>query len=307
MDLKEQKYVCALAEYGNLTRAAEKLYISQPALSIYINNVENNLGVKLFERNGKRFVLTYAGERYVERAKKMLKLEYEFNAEMEDVIREYRGRIRIGVSLRRGPWLIPPLVAEYEQKRPGIEVSIREGNLSELSEMVKNYELDMVILNRADVSEGMETRLILSEEFLLVTPQIHPINEMAEYVPGEKYRRIRPEYLNGQVLILQTPFQSSRKIEDSILKHQKIVPSRIRIIRSAELTIQMVAEGLGIGFVREGYAANIRYKKAVNYYTLGTENLREDLVVAYKKGLRLPDYMENFIVLLQKQGKEILS
>ena len=81
MDLREQKYVCALAECGNLTRAAEKLYISQPALSIYINNLENSLGVKLFERIGKRFVLTYAGERYVEAAQKMLDLKEHLDKE----------------------------------------------------------------------------------------------------------------------------------------------------------------------------------------------------------------------------------
>ena len=68
MDLREQKYVCTLAELGNLTRAAERLYISQPALSIYITNLEKNLGTPLFDRSGKKFTLTYAGEQYVKRA-----------------------------------------------------------------------------------------------------------------------------------------------------------------------------------------------------------------------------------------------
>ena len=83
MDLREQKYVCTLAELGNLTRAAERLYISQPALSIYITNLEKNLGTPLFDRSGKKFTLTYAGEQYVKRAEKMLELEREFNEEIE--------------------------------------------------------------------------------------------------------------------------------------------------------------------------------------------------------------------------------
>ena len=65
MELKEQRYVCTLAEYGNLTRAADRLYISQPALSIYISNLEKHLGTPLFDREGKKFELTKAGERYV--------------------------------------------------------------------------------------------------------------------------------------------------------------------------------------------------------------------------------------------------
>lgn len=67
MDLKEQKYVCTLAECKSLTRASERLYISQPALSLYINNVEKNLGAPLFERNGRKFELTWLGKQYVER------------------------------------------------------------------------------------------------------------------------------------------------------------------------------------------------------------------------------------------------
>ena len=61
MELKEQRYVCTLAEYGNLTRAADRLYISQPALSIYISNLEKHLGTPLFDREGKKFELTKLG------------------------------------------------------------------------------------------------------------------------------------------------------------------------------------------------------------------------------------------------------
>ena len=68
MNLKEQTYVCVLAECGNITKAAERLFISQPALSIYISTLEKNLGVRLFDRSGKRFTLTWAGEMYVEKA-----------------------------------------------------------------------------------------------------------------------------------------------------------------------------------------------------------------------------------------------
>lgn len=74
MNLKEQEYVCALAENGTITAAAKELFISQPALSIYINNLEKSLGVRLFERVGKQFILTYAGEQYVEKAKLILQL-----------------------------------------------------------------------------------------------------------------------------------------------------------------------------------------------------------------------------------------
>ena len=163
MDLREQKYVCTLAELGNLTRAAERLYISQPALSIYITNLDKNHGTPLFDRSGKKFTLTYAGEQYVKRAEKMLELEREFNEEIEKISRETAGRIRLGISQRRGCFFLPPVIAEYERRWPEIDLVIREGNLTDLGEMFKNGEIDMIVLNRIYVKENMDTELLFRE------------------------------------------------------------------------------------------------------------------------------------------------
>lgn len=108
MNLKEQEYVCALAENGTITAAAKELFISQPALSIYINNLEKSLGVRLFERVGKQFILTYAGEQYVEKAKLILQLSHELDEKLKDITGNYSGRIRIGVQLAPGDRIFAP-------------------------------------------------------------------------------------------------------------------------------------------------------------------------------------------------------
>lgn len=307
MDLREQKYVCTLAELGNLTRAAERLYISQPALSIYITNLEKNLGIPLFDRSGKKFTLTYAGEQYLEKAKKMLELEREFCEDIEKITRETAGRIRLGISQRRGCFFLPPVIAEYEKTWPEIDLVIREGNLTDLGELLKNGELDMVVLNRSDVKGDMDTELLFQEEFLMAVPACHEINEKAEYVPGSRYRKLKPEYLNGETLILHTAWQSSRGIEDAILKQYGVVPKKVRVIRSMETAVQMAAEGLGITFIREAYAANFHYRKPVNYYILNIERHRRDVVVAFKNGSELPAYMRGMVEILKKHGSEFLS
>ncbi|MCD8124115.1 MAG: LysR family transcriptional regulator [Lachnospiraceae bacterium] len=307
MDLKEQKYVCMLAECGNLTRAAEKLFISQPALICYLSYLEKNFGVLVFDRSGKRFVLTYAGERYVEKAKQMLQLEWEFNEELLVLAREETGRIRLGVPLRRGSWLIPPVIAEYEERCPGVEVIIREGNITQLNELLRNHELDMVILNRRDTADGMDLFPLFEEEFLAVVPVRHPVNEGAVYVPGERYRKISPEALDGQTLILHSEWQSSRAVEDGILKRHHITPSRIRTIRSIETSVQMAAEGLGIAFAREGYVVNMKYKKPVNYYILDMEQHKREVVVAMKEGTHLSAYMQEMLDILTEHGRVFLE
>ena len=85
-------------------------FYSQPALSIYINNLEKSLGVRLFERVGKQFILTYAGEQYVEKAKLILQLSHELDEKLKDITGNYSGRIRIGVQLRRATGFFAPLL-----------------------------------------------------------------------------------------------------------------------------------------------------------------------------------------------------
>lgn len=179
MDLKEQKYVCTLAECKSLTRASERLYISQPALSLYINNVEKNLGAPLFERNGRKFELTWLGKQYVEKASQMLELERQFEAVMRQTEQESAGQVRIGIAQRRAIWFLPAVLSVYEREWPQVDVVIREGNLADLTIMLKNRELDLVVLSQSDVTSEMETVPLGMEDFLLMVSGDHPLNEKA--------------------------------------------------------------------------------------------------------------------------------
>lgn len=304
MNLKEQKYVCVLADCGNITKAAEKLYISQPALSIYINNLEKTLGVRLFDRAGRKFILTFAGERYVEKARKMLELKREFDEELDEITDCKRGRIRIGIQIRRAPWLLPPVLARFQELYADIEVVVREGNMSELETMLDQYELDVILFNVGEKRPDMEYHLVYEEQMLIVVPEIHPLNERAEYVPGSKYRTLDLKYLEGESLILQHPNQSIRKDEDQMLSEAGVTPKKTMVIRSLETTSQLVAEGLGIGFTRAGYAAHMRYDKKVNYYTIGEKPHITQYVIGYKKGMHISPFTEKMMELLIEQGQK---
>ena len=83
MNLKEQQYIVTLANYGNMTQAAKKLGVTQPALSSYLSSVENGLGFPLFERTGRRLIPTYLGEVYLEKARKILALGEEFQQQVD--------------------------------------------------------------------------------------------------------------------------------------------------------------------------------------------------------------------------------
>lgn len=307
MNLKEQTYVCALAECGNITKAAERLFISQPALSIYIGNLEKMLGTKLFERSGRRFSLTYTGELYVEKARRMLELKKEFDEELSEVLDSRKGRIRLGIQLRRESWLLPPVLARFREEYPDIEVVIREGTMYELHALLEDYELDLVLRNAGAIWKELEYQVLFEEDLLIAVSQLHPLNEKAEYVPGSRYWSLDLHWLEGETLILQHPNQSIRADVEAALKEAGVRPGKTLIIRNIETAIQMAAEGLGIAFNRETYANNMKYTKRVNYYTMGSSAKKSAFVAGYREGMYVPAYMQRFIELISIQGRSYLT
>lgn len=307
MEVKEQRYVCTLAETGNLTKAADQLFISQPALSIYISNLEKRLGVSLFERQGKKFVPTQAGERYVLHARKILEEAQLFDSELTNLISDKAGRLRLGISLLRGPWLMPEVLMEFRKKWPDVELQLREGNMSFLSELLEAHELDMIMINEENLDPKMESQVLFEEEFLVAVPPGHPLNGKAHFTKGQPYGILEPEDLNGMVFLATTGLQSSRVLLDYLLKKYKIQPKRVVTIRGIELNLQLVGEGMGITLIREGFTKFLRYNKPVNLYMLDIPEHRRKVLMAYHHRKTVPPYMLDMMELLRKRSREIMN
>ncbi len=304
MNMKEQEYVCALAEYGTITAAAKALFISQPALSIYINNLEKSLGIRLFERVGKQFILTYAGEQYVEKAKLILQLNHELEEKLKDITGNYSGRIRIGVQLRRATGFLPPIIAAYEKEFPGVEVILKEGVMSELKESIRNFKLDLLLCSRMDLPPYMESFVLFREHLLIAVPERHPLNQKAVREEGKAFPSLDLSWLNGEKLILAKQKQSIRQDADRILNENGVRPGKIREIQNIETAMQMVGEGLGIGFNRESYVLYMKRIETVRYYFIRNIESSTDFVLAYRKEMPVTGYMQRMIDLLIEHGKK---
>ena len=232
----------------------------------------------------------------------MLDLKAEFDEGLAEITGERAGRLRIGVQLRRETWLIPPVLARFKSEYPRIQVVIQEGNHKELMQMFNAYELDLVLMNGADVKGGMQAQELFSEELLIAVPQLSPLNEKAVWAEGSRYRYLDLKWLNGQNVILPYPGQSLRADVEAVLKSEGITLGRIETIRNIEMAMQMVAEGLGIGFNREYYAMNMKYRKRVNYYTMGATAPKTAFVAGYRKDIHVTEPMQRFIALCRQQA-----
>jgi LysR family transcriptional regulator, hydrogen peroxide-inducible genes activator len=239
MTLKELRYVVAVAGELHFGRAAEKCFVSQPALSLAVQKLEEELDVKIFERRRNDVMVTPIGTRIVQQARRAL--------EEIDAIKEFShggkdqlsGVFRLGVINSVGPYLLPDLVPALRRSAPRMPLEIEEGLTANLESMLKRGALDAIVIALPFESTGVETRNLFDEPFHLLVPNDHPL---------AKRKAIGADELNGEKLLL---LRAGHCFRDQVLDACPGVvrdgdESRPSQGASLETIRNMVASGLGI-------------------------------------------------------------
>ena len=286
MNLKEQQYVCTLARCQSISRAAEELFISPSALSVYISYLEKYLGVRLFERTGKgkAFVLTSIGEEYVVRAEKMLELKAEFDGLLENELHKSHATIRVGIQQRRAISIVPEALQRFMERYPDVDVIFRDGNLEDLTGMYRDGTVDFMISIFRDELPDAVYREIAKEQVLLALPDTHPAIQYAYPVEGDDFLHLDMQYLNRETFIVPTQSQSMRRTANHIFEQARIRPGRLIEIGHFDIIMSMVNQGLGVGFNRLGYIKDMQKFDHVRYFLIGKDTYESSLVLVYRKG-----------------------
>ena len=150
------KYFLMVAEELNITRAAERLYISQQSLSNHISNMERELDVKLFTRSPK-LSLTYAGDMLVQTATQILDLYAQYTVKVGDTNRQYQGVLRVGISHTCGLALLPRILPHFRKEFPMVEFSLYEGNSNQLEGELSHGRVDLIICFQPIMLEGIKS------------------------------------------------------------------------------------------------------------------------------------------------------
>lgn len=291
MNLKEQQYVCTLARCRNLSRAAEALFISPSALSVYISNLEKNLGVPLFARAGKEksFVLTPIGEEYVQRAEKMLEMKAEFDDLLEKEQRKSDPVIRVGIQQRRAISMVPEVLARFKERYPDVELVFRDLIVEDLKQMFKENAVDFMISNFLEELPDTVYQEIAKEPVLLALPDTHPANWYAYPVEGDAFLHLNLSHLDWETFIVPLPNQSMRRTADRLFRENHIHPKRLIEISHFDIIMSMVNQGMGVGFNRLGYLPDMQKFEHVRYFLINQEAETSSFKLAYRKGHVLSD------------------
>jgi DNA-binding transcriptional LysR family regulator len=179
MELRQLRYLVALADERHFTRAAEREHIAQPALSQQIRRLEAEVGLTLVERTTRRVAMTHAGELLVARARRMLAELEAAQAELSSLAGVQAGRLSVGALHTMGPVDLSLLLASFHRTHPAIELTVREQSSEELAEMLRVDEVDLAFLSVTErvQSRGLTLQRLVVEELVAVLPTAHPLAE----------------------------------------------------------------------------------------------------------------------------------
>ena len=181
MDLRRIRHFHVLAETLNFSRAAERLHIAQPALSVSIQKLETELGTKLFERTPTGVLLTASGEAALIEARRLLYHGEQLQRTARDAAQGTGGRLRIGFVGSAIYSLIPTLIPRFRSQYPNVELVLRETTSARILEMLSEEALDVGIVRTPLLQSHAATLLTLQRDhFLAALPKAHPLAEKAE-------------------------------------------------------------------------------------------------------------------------------
>ena len=234
MELRQLRYLDAVARHRSFTRAALDLHIAQSALSQQVARLERELGVELLRRTTRRVEVTEAGELVLARARRALAEVDGVGADLDALQGLVRGTLRLGGVPPVGPVHPAELIADFSRAHPGVAITVREDVAFKLVGQLRDGELDLVMaLVDPGALDGVEGVRLFDDELVLVAPLDHPL---------ARAKRIRVERLAGETLVAYGPESALR---DALLA---LVPGGHVAAEANELETlrELTARGLGV-------------------------------------------------------------
>lgn len=242
MELRHLRYFSVLADELHFGRAAQRLAISQPPLSVAIRQLEEAVGARLFDRNSKEVRLTGAGQALRASARRLLRQAEEAALEAREVAAGSAGRLRIGfvgAMLYRG---LPQALRAFQASHPAVRTSLTELNSAEQITDLLHDRLDLGFMHTARLPAELQTRLLLGEPFVACVPEGHAL---------ARAKRLAPAALQGEAFVMFSRAASPDYHERilAICAQAGFLPEVRHEVRHWLAVVSMVGQGLGVGLV----------------------------------------------------------
>ncbi len=304
MDFRELTYILALAEAQNMTKAAKTLYITQPTLSKFLQSLEKTMGQPLFRKVGNQFHLTYAGERYVVKAREILAIKAALDQEMEEIKLSHARALNILFPPVRGTYLLATTLPLFQKTHPNVQIHLSEEASATIEEMLLNGKADLAFFNTPIQSQNIAYEVLATEEIFLVMAKGNPLAKKATKQKNSARPWLDLTLAKDERFIIQKPEQRTRQIVDATLKSHDISMKNPLITANIRAAAELAAQDFGITFVCETHLKQMHLDDDIICVSCGAPRLTTDFVVAYRKGSVISQDARDYIALVQRITRE---
>ncbi len=234
------KTFIAVAENKNFSKAAAYLHLSQPAVSVQIQQLEEEYGTRLFKRWEKEVTLTPAGEVLLGYAYRILGLYKEAAREINRLEKQVRGPLHLGATLTIGEYLLPPVMGAFKQQFPQVDILLRVANTQLIEKMVKGRQIDLALVEGPLATGGLTEENLMSDELVLVCAPEHRWAGQETISWGE---------LKLEKLLLREPGSGTREVFEAALENSGRSVNDLTIfmeLGSTQAIKALVRENLGV-------------------------------------------------------------
>lgn len=285
IDIKEYSYILAVVENGSISKAARKLYISQPSLTVYIQNLESRLGFKFFLEGKGRSELTPEGKLYIRYAKEIVRLNNDLQSQLELIQSHKTGKIRLGIARTRATMFLSTFLSKLKERYPAVDIDIMEGSSRQLEAALENGSIDLALMNESSYMNGLDIIRIGAEEVVLVAPKQMGMLKKAKVVPASRYPWIDMKYMDGKDFILLKPGHRMREVAEEVFKKHGIRPNIVFETESATIAYDLTRLGYGGTFITDVYCDS--FPADMDVFSIGDPCITWNLVIGCKKSYTL--------------------
>jgi DNA-binding transcriptional LysR family regulator len=263
MDLHQIEIFCTLIKLRSFSQAAEALYLTQPTVSSHIKNLEQELGVKLLDRLGKRVVPTEAGNILFRSGQKLIALRDHAREEIAAISGTIAGILKIGGSTIPGAYIMPPIIGAFRKKYPSVSVQLVIDDTAKVAEAVMNGNLSIGVVGARVIEPHLDAHPFLRDELVVAVPPGHA---------WAKRKSVAVDELRGEPFILREKGSGTRRIMEERLDKAGLPLAdlnSVAVMGSSDAVRQSVKAGLGISIlsiralqddIRSGRLAALRLK-----------------------------------------------
>ena len=300
------EYFLTVAREGNISRASEKLHITQPSLSQHIAKLEEGLGTRLFDRSRSPLTLTPAGELYRNYLESSDYLFQKFQSELNEVSTVRSRTVHIGLGSWRGSLLIPEILPAFLAETPDAQVFLHEFPVSELAQMIQNGIIDFAVMNTAGVpAENILTETICHERILLVMNRFDPLvpQLQADMAAG---RQADLRILSGERHIsLSQNLTVGRCVSNFLEKNRFVFPRQLRTTNNSTV-LKLVAAGMGFCFLVETGLEDARSHPELVFFDLHSPDLELPLSLCTRRSSYLSPLARELITRIEEYYNSVI-